>query len=457
MKPNSLLHTRRGIFLFHWGLELYAAMILGGLALGTLLMFGAAWAMSPLMYLGMATPYLTPVFNIMMITGVLLTTTAPPQSKSIALAAGILLCGVLINGFTILVYLQNWPTHWLVSSWLLLYVQALLFTRLLLVLGRWIASIEQADVETGDKTMASVEQVDVLVWSKLQKPIKELFWVGVCFLIVCLFSTMRADLIIGVIGFWPFGVLSLAGFIFFLLLLARFSRVVYTFNKELRGAQERPEQADRAWQQIPADRVRPAGVFLTMLAMGALGANEWSSRTLAPQYYLQQMAQLNSSMESVAVDPTGQIAPELPMQSIQGKPITLSEQKGNVVVLNFWATWCGPCVSEIPDLAKLSRESGITVIGISDESPEILQPFVQSHDIPYEVVSGSGWPSPFDNISAVPTTYLIDRDGVIRSTFVGSQSYEVFRNAIDALDVQKSVTPENTVIEEMPSSETSAQ
>jgi peroxiredoxin len=452
MKHNALLLTRRGIFLFHWGLELYAATVLGGIALGALLMFGVGWAMNILMYFAMATPYVTPVFQIMMIAGVLLTTAAPTQTRTIALASGILVSGVVASGFTILVYLQQWPMEWLQNSWLLLYVQALLFTRLLLVLCRWIASVEQSDVETADQSIVAADRSDVLIWSKLEKRLKELFWVATVFLGVCLLTSMRPDWVFGVIGFNAFGIVSLAGLVFFLLLLARFSRVVYTFNAAFRSTQDRPEQADRAWEQVPADRLKPVGVFLTVLA---LGANRWSERALAPAYLSQQLAQFNSGPQGLAVDPTGQIAPELQMQTIQGETIALSEQKGKVVLLNFWATWCGPCVTEIPDLAKLSRDNGVTVIGVSDESSEILQSFVQTHEIPYSVVSGSGWPSPFDNISAIPTTYLIDKEGVIRSTFVGSQSYEVFRNAIDALEDQQSLAPENPVTEAMPSSEIS--
>ena len=455
MKHNALLLTRRGVFLFHWGLELYAATILGSIALGALLMFGVSWAMNILMYFALATPYVTSVFQIMMIAGVLLTTAAPTQSRTIALAGIILVSGVVTTGFTILVYLQQWPMEWLQSSWLLLYVQALLFTRLLQVLCRWIASVEQSDLETGDQSIVAADRSDVLVWSKLEKRLKELFWVATVFLGVCLLTSMRPDLVFGVIGFNAFGIVFLAGIIFFLLLLARFSRVVYTFNAAFRSTQDRPEQADRAWEQIPADRLRPVGIFLTVLAIGAIGANQWSERSLAPAYLSEQFAQFDSGPQDLAVDPTGQSAPELQMQTIQSEPIALSEQKGKVVVLNFWATWCGPCVAEIPDLVKLSRDNGVTVIGVSDESSEVLQSFVQTHDIPYPVVSGSGWPSPFDNISAIPTTYLIDKEGVIRSTFVGSQSYEVFRNAIDALGNQPSVAPENPVTEAMPSPEIS--
>lgn len=72
------------------------------------------------------------------------------------------------------------------------------------------------------------------------------------------------------------------------------------------------------------------------------------------------------------------------------------------------------------------------MIGISDEDVGTIRSFVASRDMPYAIVSGSAWPAPFENLRAIPVTYVIDATGMIREEFVGGRSYEVFRRAFDA-------------------------
>lgn len=131
----------------------------------------------------------------------------------------------------------------------------------------------------------------------------------------------------------------------------------------------------------------------------------------------------------------GQAAPAMTMKTIDGETVRLEDLAGKVVVLNFWATWCPPCVAEIPDLARLAKEvnqEGGVVIGISDEDVDTIRSFVASRDMPYAIVAGSGWPAPFESIRAIPVTYFLDGAGTIREEFVGGRSYEVFRRAFDA-------------------------
>ena len=117
-------------------------------------------------------------------------------------------------------------------------------------------------------------------------------------------------------------------------------------------------------------------------------------------------------------------------------PLGTIPRSGEVVVLNFWATWCGPCVAEIPDLVQLAteieREGGV-VIGISSEEPDAVRAFVAAQKIPYQMLTGSFWPPPFDRINSVPTTFIIDASGRIRKTMVGKRSYAEFRRAFDAV------------------------
>jgi thiol-disulfide isomerase/thioredoxin len=112
--------------------------------------------------------------------------------------------------------------------------------------------------------------------------------------------------------------------------------------------------------------------------------------------------------------------------------------KGKVVLLNIWATWCGPCRRELPDLVALSQEmasKGVVIIGVSlDEKEPRLQnvkTFVEKMGIPYvNVIDNLKISDAYGGIQSIPTTFIIDRQGNIVQKIVGMQSKEAFRAAI---------------------------
>lgn len=105
--------------------------------------------------------------------------------------------------------------------------------------------------------------------------------------------------------------------------------------------------------------------------------------------------------------------------------VQLSRLRGQVVLLNVWATWCPPCRMEIPDLSALHRRyqgKGFSVVGVSvdREGPEVVRSFAKDHDIPYPVVMGDAeLIGAYGGIRAVPTSFLIDRQGRIVKKYVG--------------------------------------
>lgn len=115
----------------------------------------------------------------------------------------------------------------------------------------------------------------------------------------------------------------------------------------------------------------------------------------------------------------------------------LSGLEGNVVVLNFWATWCAPCLQELPELNRLQevyKDQGVVVLTVSDEHRLDLLAFSQEHQI--ETLSAylddpAQLPDPFKRTLAVrPTSYVIDRDGIIRDFMVGAGDFSTFEKAI---------------------------
>jgi thiol-disulfide isomerase/thioredoxin len=117
----------------------------------------------------------------------------------------------------------------------------------------------------------------------------------------------------------------------------------------------------------------------------------------------------------------------------------LEDHRGEVVLLNLWATWCIPCVAELPYLNRLQEEygdRGLVVITLSNESRERLTAFSERH--PRSTVDGYAIPATlpepfFRGFRVLPTTYVIDRDGRIRGFFAGSRSYRQFEGMVTPL------------------------
>ncbi len=124
------------------------------------------------------------------------------------------------------------------------------------------------------------------------------------------------------------------------------------------------------------------------------------------------------------------LAPDFTMQGIDGKNITLSEHKGKVVILNFWATWCPPCKMEIPDFIDLHdkyADSGLVIIGAAVDEPEKVKNFYKDYKMNYKVgIAHQQMAMNYGGIRGIPTTFLIDKKGNIAKTYVGFRPKEVF-------------------------------
>jgi cytochrome c biogenesis protein CcmG/thiol:disulfide interchange protein DsbE len=140
------------------------------------------------------------------------------------------------------------------------------------------------------------------------------------------------------------------------------------------------------------------------------------------------------------VGPTlGDIAPDLLGTDSQGGVVRLSTLRGRVVVLNFWATWCGPCLKEIPVLNELSVRygtQGLTVVGVSldDDGWAAIQKFTAGTPIEYGVALGNDAVSDaYGRVDALPLTFIIDREGVITVKHKGAMAAGQFDQQLEKM------------------------
>jgi peroxiredoxin len=121
-------------------------------------------------------------------------------------------------------------------------------------------------------------------------------------------------------------------------------------------------------------------------------------------------------------------APDFSLKDLNGRPVTLSSLRGKVVLLNFWATWCPPCISEMPVFNRLYKEMrarGLEVVAISaDRSEGYLRDYTSKHSLDFRVL--------YDEnrdvvkrykVFSMPTTFLIDKNGVIVEKFFGEYDW----------------------------------
>src|SRR5579863_4600114 len=132
-------------------------------------------------------------------------------------------------------------------------------------------------------------------------------------------------------------------------------------------------------------------------------------------------------------------APDFALTDATGASIQLSGYKGKVVLLNFWATWCGPCKVEIPwfvEFEKTYGNRGFAVLGVSldEDGWTAVKPYIEQKKVNYRVVVDNGATAKkFGGVEALPTTLLIDRDGKIAAEHVGLTSKSTYEDQIEQL------------------------
>src|SRR5580698_5148091 len=134
----------------------------------------------------------------------------------------------------------------------------------------------------------------------------------------------------------------------------------------------------------------------------------------------------------------GSVAPNFSMQDVDGKPLALANYGGKVVLLDFWATWCVPCRSEIPHFVEFQKNyaaQGFQVVGISmDDGPEPVRKFYQQFKMNYPVAMGTTQlAESYGGILGLPVTFLIGRDGKIAAKYVGLTDTATIQQKVESL------------------------
>ncbi|MFN0141605.1 MAG: redoxin domain-containing protein [Pyrinomonadaceae bacterium] len=131
------------------------------------------------------------------------------------------------------------------------------------------------------------------------------------------------------------------------------------------------------------------------------------------------------------------IARNFTLQNINGGDWNFADERGKVVVINYWATWCPPCRVETPGLVNLANEyksRGVEVVGVTmDEDIAAVQPFVESYQIKYPILTPGYDPNLSPDGMALPTTFLYDKNGRLAKKYTGIVLESTFKSDVEVL------------------------
>jgi peroxiredoxin len=135
---------------------------------------------------------------------------------------------------------------------------------------------------------------------------------------------------------------------------------------------------------------------------------------------------------------SGNLAPDFTVTDIDGRKLSLADYKGKVVLLNFWATWCAPCRTEIPHFVEMQNKfgpDGFQVIGISmDDDAKPVREFAQQYKLNFPVAVGDDkLAERFGGVLGLPVNFIIDREGRIYTRHLGATDVSVFDQEVKEL------------------------
>lgn len=181
---------------------------------------------------------------------------------------------------------------------------------------------------------------------------------------------------------------------------------------------------------LPSRKRRWEILMVASLAAGIL----WTMFSRVP-------SAVGAPLSSAPSPREGFLAPDFTLDTLDGNQVTLSELRGRIVVINFWATWCLPCREETPALEKAYKQykdSDAVILGVNLTNQDLVrdvESFVQEFGLTYPILlDREGSVGYLYQVNGLPTTFFLNREGVIRTVLVGGPMSETFiRSKIEAL------------------------
>lgn len=187
------------------------------------------------------------------------------------------------------------------------------------------------------------------------------------------------------------------------------------------------------------------GIAITILIIGGLIVRFVKSDTaINEQNNLVQTGYEESGIESGLEK--GNVPPNFELTTLSGDKVKLTDYKGKIVILNFWASWCGPCKVEMPYMQKYyERHKGtanVEIIAVNMTSEERggssgIQKFVDEYGLTFPILlDNDGKVMDMYNIITIPTTYIIDKDGLVNQKIMGPMNEEMIKELVKKLSVK---------------------